>query len=84
MERQTFSESELIELLINAQELFDDDNDDIFFVKDLAARLNCSLGVVRNMLRPLVAEGRVQPARKGIIDLAGRRTTTIGYRLVDK
>ena len=75
-----FSHDELVAALLEAQETVEDDAG-VMTGPELALLLGLSEKAVLQRVKLLIAAGTVEPAKKRIIDLVGRRTSTFGYRL---
>jgi len=53
-----------------------------FTMVELAEYLGCCVATAQKKLKPLFANGTIESVRVPITDMAGRRTTTCGYRYV--
>lgn len=80
MDRKEFTDSELIQALINALELDGDDNGFITS-EDIALALDWGVERTRRQLRKLKREGSVEVGRVRRTDLSGRIQPVPAYRL---
>ncbi len=77
------TEDELVAALFLARTA-DESVEGALRTRDLVKMVGRSREWVRERLRPLVTEGRVEPVWIQIVDIAGRETKVPAYRLKEK
>jgi predicted transcriptional regulator len=76
-----FTNDELIQAFFNAQPSAEEDSD-VLRMEELAEIMSMSRSAVMWRVKLLLKAGVIEVAEKRFIDMMGRQTRTMGYRLV--